>query len=898
MLPMPVVLWTIAALAVTCAAQQLPPKLAQERPGLRRANVSGQMLSPSGRSAPGVLVQLIAWGRENMPSYQTTTGDDGRFTLPHVETYAPAAIVWFKPGEWSPGSTAVPDHGSDDIDLGPLQLQPDTIFRVTFELVGGSPLGPDAFGPSVKLVGPSDLDPHAIGETIWGEQILRPGSLERGTWEVRLDTVGASETYRAPFTGTGGRRNRQFTFRLLRDTVRRVNEWTREGRMVVIESEAAPLRVLREYTLAGKVIAPDGSPVAGALISEWGIPLSNRPLHWTWTAANGEFHLPITDTNCYPPSVAFGSADFLPDSFFAATPAPCERLPVRPSEIRLLSSMQLLLQVTGLAPIAVSASWWHAGFGWRPFATLTPTIPGRLLGPLTVRLTAPGYLPLARELNLPFPQPDAAPPAQWPVGFTFDANSRRTLTVRSGGQPVRGARVELEAIVDLRTEQRQFLESYPLPEGGELTLQGGAGERIEAFVYAAGYEPRRAIWNPGEPLEIELSPRDASLWFPTGGPATAARIRLAGSSTPVRTVRLLPDRPTRIAVAPGLFDVTCFAASGQPIGYQRVAVTTGADTRLDCTVDQRPRVTVRLPHSGWRAGLRELDPHLHPQVWSIGFRTSATTEAFDQPAVEQAKSPREFVFQASHAGKFVVDVAPRFPQRRMLFREIDLAPGAHVILNVPGGQGSLNAGLRTYLPDLDRSIHGIAGPRILLLAQSPEQWSVIEDLPLPQPTPGNVARRFLLGTLPAGAYHVHQHLTGLTSTTEGVRRNQPTYAWGGIPVTIPATGTQSLPDFSDFATGSLLVRLTDAQGRPVEHATLRLRDRLWEITRQYPNPTDPSDEIPPPPAVRVQGGQATLPDVRSGQLELIVELDSGRVYHFTVTASLRETLTLVLPAAH
>ncbi len=222
-----------------------------------------------------------------------------------------------------------------------------------------------------------------------------------------------------------------------------------------------------------------------------------------------------------------------------------------------------------------------------------------------------------------------------------------------------------------------------------------------------------------------------------------------------------------------------------------------------------------------------------------------------------------------------------------------------MILHVPAGQGSLNAGMRTYLPDLDRADHGIAGPRILLLADAPEQWSVVEDLPLPTPTPGNVARRFILETLPAGAYHVHQHLTGLTSTVEGVRRNRPTYAWGGIPVVIPATGTKSMPDFSDFAPGSLRVRLTDAQGRPVEHATVRLLDRLWESARQYPTTLEqPSDEIPPPPAVRVQGGQATLPDVRSGQLELFVELDSGPVYRFSVTASRRETLTLVIPTSH
>ncbi len=469
---------------------------------------------------------------------------------------------------------------------------------------------------------------------------LRPGSLERGTWEVNLVTGNESETYRAPFAGTGGRPNRQFTFRLLRDTVRRVNEWSREGRMVVIESEAVPLQVLRGYTFAGKVTAPDGSPVAGALLSDSELPLGDRPRHWTWTAVNGEFHLPITDTNCHPPSVVFGSGSFWPSDFSTANPTPCEGTSTSPQQIRMLSSTQLLLEVTGLAPSAVNAAWWHPGFGWRPFSSLTPVLPGRLGGYPTVRVTAAGYLPLARELKLPFPQPDAAPPARWPLSFTFDSNTRRTLTVRSSGGPVRGARVELEAVVDLRTDQRQYLESYSLPESGDLTLQGGAGERIEAFVYAAGYEPRRAMWNPGQPLIIDLPPRDASLSFPAGGPATAARIRLAGSSSPVRTARLLLDRPTRLAVAAGTFDVNCFAASGDPIGYQRVTVTAGADTRLDCTVDQRPRVTVRLPQAGWRAGLRELSPRLKPQWWNTASAPPPPRKSSTSPPANRRRRPR------------------------------------------------------------------------------------------------------------------------------------------------------------------------------------------------------------------------------------------------------------------
>jgi hypothetical protein len=53
--------------------------------------------------------------------------------------------------------------------------------------------------------------------------------------------------------------------------------------------------------------------------------------------------------------------------------------------------------------------------------------------------------------------------------------------------------------------------------------------------------------------------------------------------------------------------------------------------------------------------------------------------------------------------------------------------------------------------------------------------------------------------------------------------------------------------------------------------------------------------IPYPPAARLTGGDATLPSVREGWLDISVELDEGAIYGFTVPVSPPNELALTLP---
>ena len=57
-------------------------------------------------------------------------------------------------------------------------------------------------------------------------------------------------------------------------------------------------------------------------------------------------------------------------------------------------------------------------------------------------------------------------------------------------------------------------------------------------------------------------------------------------------------------------------------------------------------------------------------------------------------------------------------------------------------------------------------------------------------------------------------------------------SWGGIPVKLLAGQTTILRDFADFPLGELVVSITDRARRPVEHATLRIRDRMSDSWRQ------------------------------------------------------------------
>lgn len=239
-----------------------------------------------------------------------------------------------------------------------------------------------------------------------------------------------------------------------------------------------------------------------------------------------------------------------------------------------------------------------------------------------------------------------------------------------------------------------------------------------------------------------------------------------------------------------------------------------------------------------------------------------------------------------------------------LWRDVEIQPDASITLDVPKETGTLKGSMRTYGGGLEMSLHGFAGPRLQLIADDPVGWSVSEYLPGRDSTEGEQRHHFTLTGIPAGNYHLFQHLIGgpKTYTMGGHTYSDtagPIDAWGGIPVRMEANSTTELKDFAEFPFSDLHVSVRDSEGRSVEHATLRIRDRMSESWRQVQE--DPmqaelaADPIPYPAAVRIVGGKAALPRIREGWLNLLVESDSGAVASFMVPVSPKQVLRLTLP---
>lgn len=907
-LRLPVIVFTAVSLAPAFQVIQ-PPKSPYERRGLFHATVRGRVVSLSGEPVGGVHIQLNAGRPRSLPVADVVTGADGRFTLSDVNTIYPPYLSWFPPEEWLDGGISVVGESTADIDVGLIQLRPATIIRVAVELVGGSPVAAGDREPTVILQGKSEFGPRILAERIGPERVLRGISFNDGTWEVTLFANRRIEKYSAPFHGQLGRRDQKFTLRLLRDSVTR-GEYSLEGKMEVAESIVLPTAVTREFTVAGKVVGPDGTPIEGAIVSDFGLPIRRSLLQWVRTGPEGEFILKSRADRVMP-SVSFGDSDYW--NLFFSKPSlreiPDEDWRRTPHTIVMPNASRLSLRVSGLDTSKVRAAWWHDSFGWQRFSSLRPWVPAWGLGQAVIRVAADGYLPLTQKLEVPYFDPSKAePPAELPLEFQFDSSVRRTLSVQGAGKPLPGAIVDVESIVNLDSDERRVLDTYLVPANGRLQLLGGGDQLVEVFVYADGFEPRRAIWNPGAPLVIDLTPRDSSFEFPAFSTAAVARIRTVGSPRAVRTFTLNTGRQTLARVAPGVYDITCLRANGTVAGYQRLATAARSTARVDCSVDQQPRLTVRLPSEGWRVFVSESTPRGGATQWAVMVAPPGVPRFAEVGATAVRESKTEATFGLSHAGTWHVEARE---QRGTLgtislWRDIDIEPAASITLALPKEMGTLKGSMRTYGGGLEKSEHGFAGPRLQLIADDAAGWSVTDYLPERDSRQGEQKHHFTLMGIPAGNYHLYQHLIGEPKTyTYGgnaTTYTAPIAAWGGVPVHIKPNSATVLKDFSEYTWDDLPVRVTDIDGHPVEHATLRIRDRMSESWRQVEeNPAQleqAAHPIPYPAAARIIRGRATLPRIREGWLDLSVESDNGATFSFTVPVSPKRELSLTLPGEH
>ena len=266
----------------------------------------------------------------------------------------------------------------------------------------------------------------------------------------------------------------------------------------------------------------------------------------------------------------------------------------------------------------------------------------------------------------------------------------------------------------------------------------------------------------------------------------------------------------------------------------------------------------------------------------------------DVPATLVRETSEEAVYLLSRAGRVHVEV--RRAAAPLLWRDLEALPGESLVIEVPREESTLEGAMSSYDTGTG-NIHGIAGPRMQLIADDPSAWSVTEYLPAKEKDGA-----FRIRATRPGQYHVYHHLIAEPKTYiyDGKTETYtaPTAAWED-PAKLRAGETAHLHDFAGDPLGKLNVQITDASGRPVEQATLRIRDRMSDSWRQVEeNPAQleqAGQRIPYPASVRIVAGRAVLPNIRSGWLEFAVETDVGPSYAYTMPVTLGQELRVMLP---
>ena len=440
--------------------------------------------------------------------------------------------------------------------------------------------------------------------------------------------------------------------------------------------------------------------------------------------------------------------------------------------------------------------------------------------------------------------------------------------------------------------------SYKTDANGGVRLKGGADRLVEIFVYADGFEPRRATWHIGAPLVVDMAPRNATLTFSPSKDIIARVGDIASPHAAPRWVKRTSNgSASSISLKAGAYDVTTYGSRGDATRYARVSIAAAQLKSFAAAADQRPHVIVRFPNEGWHAIVSDAAPRGGAVGWVVMMSLGGSRVLLDESAILENETLTEAVFTLSRAGRMRVELR-REGETLSLSKEFEIKPGESLTIQAPRHDSTLEGSMRTFNGGLVPAEHGWAGPRLQLIPDDPAGWSVTEYLPARDATDGDAKHRFTLHHLPVGSYHVYQHLIGKErrETVDGreYQYTLPMNAWGGIAVKLEPGGATRLKDFIDYPTADLRVRISDSKGRPVENATLRIRDRMSEASKQVEeNPAqieEAEDPLPYPPAVRVIHGLAKLPAIREGWLELVVELDNGPAYAFTRASAPRSRL--------
>ena len=433
-----------------CAFQTiLPPKSALDRKGLHHATIRGRFVSPAGDPIPGVRVQMNAGRPTALPLVDVVSGADGTFEIRDVSSSYTPDLRWYPPEEWLSGGMPLRAESGAEFDAGTVQLDPNTIVRIALEFPGGPPAAiapPEGIPPTVRFQNKERFDERLIADETGGpDRLLREVTFSDGTFEVDVEVNKKTETFRAPYHLTLGRRDQLLTLRLMQDTVKPKADGELVGEIEIVQSILPATNAEKNFVAAGRVLASDGNPVAGAIVRvKGGAPTDFLPARWTATDSQGNFSLGYRSLVCLGPAVNFVDRGFWSRYQVGDHRDSCEaRSRTRPG-IVVASGSRMTFEVDGLpAGIAARAYWWEESLGWQPFSSLQPLILIDRFDGVAVKVEADGFLPLVETTRQQWADVAAnrPRPVSIPKQFHFDTTATRELIVRAATRPLMPARL-------------------------------------------------------------------------------------------------------------------------------------------------------------------------------------------------------------------------------------------------------------------------------------------------------------------------------------------------------------------------------------------------------------------------------------------------------------------------
>ena len=651
----------------------------------------------------------------------------------------------------------------------------------------------------------------------------------------------------------------------------------------------------------GRITMPDGSPASGLIVELTG---HFRPsLGRTATDDDGRFTIqsesPIEALRTRGP---FGA--------LTVRERPVER-PDRWWSIQAVPTLQdIELQLSNIPdtpPVALDAeglgvalSWLRDG-AWEPCSLeLAALVPHQRCIPEALRASIPGHA--SRLLKLRTASVSA-------LSFEDDVEHALTLTGPAG--PIPNARVELAVVRPPRQEFQEpeytTIEGLSTDDRGHVSLLADPDEVYLAFIDAHDHDPACIVLTPGA-SSVRLARREHEIRIEADQDGWVRLLR-AGTDQLVAMEWAVAGQALQRRVAPGSYDVTLQQPSGAVVRQQTFQVSAGSTEPLavDLSVDRRPRIVLGLPElppvpKDQRSYYSDLPGDPAQDHWEVRVARDSDLFAVDrvphparnqpdpepQVTIEQ-RSEVEFALTFPAAGRWQVHIASqRGALDFRLFREVNLATGDRLRLEIPALESGLRGSMRMFDADLDElSYHGYGGPRLCLLNASGADrgWSVLCYTP-PRVGPDS-GGRFSLPHLPVGRYLAFDHL----SLDEA--------GWGGSAIELGAGQATTIADFADHPIGAIRIDVVDPAGEPLRNATLHIRDRCYESWRDAASqPGDRSfatHHLPAPANYRLSGASVLVEGVRAGWLELEVDVRAGVTHRFLESFELGETVTLTLP---